>query len=155
MPGSALQTELFCIHCLTESPPMTLKHRHTQTILDRASRVKIGYLAPVKDIINLKGYQTRIGLFKVTVFLLNGWVLAYWWRCIIASRELANMKSSFQVCSLHKFCSISLCHKVHIVCRSSIWSQIFTNWELAEFTKSQETSLFIPSTNPSPLYPIV
>ena len=57
---------------------MTLKHRHTQMILDMTSSYKIGYLAPVKDIINLKGYQTPIGLFKVTVFLLNGWILAHW-----------------------------------------------------------------------------
>ena len=56
-------------------PPTALRRCHAQTVRDNSSSYKIDYVIVIKKFLNLKGHQNFITGSKVTVILVNGWIL--------------------------------------------------------------------------------
>ena len=78
--GAALQTASSLIHYFINSfsnpsVPTTLWRRYTQTVRDRSSMYKLGYVIGIKNFFNPEGHQNCISGSKVTAILLKGWIL--------------------------------------------------------------------------------
>ena len=64
------------IHSVREPfPPTALRHRHAQMVRDSTSSYKIDYTIVIKNFLNPEGHQNPINGSKVTVLLLNAWIL--------------------------------------------------------------------------------
>ena len=53
-------------------PPIALRRRHTQTVIDSSSSYEIDYVIVIKTFLNPEGHQNRISGSNVTAILLKG-----------------------------------------------------------------------------------